>query len=503
MRALELHASAKTIQRSKGRSSVAAAAYRAGERLYDERTGLTHDYRYKNDVEFTRIYLPENAPDHYRDRATLWDAVEKKENRSNSCTARELEIAFPYEFNAMQRREAGDATARELMKRYGCAVDIAYHNPSRDGDQRNHHAHILFTDRGFDHSTKDGWAKNKYRDLSNDKLEVDGVKTSRGQQEVLSLREFTAGVMNRIAMRDDLSVKVEHLSFEARGMDREPQVHLGAVANDMKRKGQQSERDDQNKSIIDMNSKRDEKKETVSEKSYEKFDQFAGAKRADFQSWSLDEKIQEDRRREAENRSLELSLDKHYGKDERAFKERAKNIEAKLKRGGIKGFAQNIDGSHKRNKQQLEGIEKSLASIDMRKDEQRSTLATSQKARLLKMETWHVRAEKNLEEEIERSRSSFREDDSDGRGGKDSRGMVLKSKREKTALVNESTNQSKKPVKKRTTSYAGKEMSGNDRPRLNEAQKVSAKTKSTSAKKKGRAKPEHDFTPPRGPDLGR
>ena len=82
MRALELHASAKTIQRSKGRSSVAAAAYRAGERLYDERTGLTHDYRYKNDVEFTRIYLPENAPDHYRDRATLWNAVEKKENRS-------------------------------------------------------------------------------------------------------------------------------------------------------------------------------------------------------------------------------------------------------------------------------------------------------------------------------------------------------------------------------------------------------------------------------------
>jgi len=503
MRALELHASAKTIQRSKGRSSVAAAAYRAGERLYDERTGLTHDYRYKNDVEFTRIYLPENAPDHYRDRATLWNAVEKKENRSNSCTARELEVAFPYEFNAMQRREAGDATARELMKRYGCAVDIAYHNPSRDGDQRNHHAHILFTDRGFDQSTKDGWAKNKYRDLSNDKIEIDGIKTSRGQQEVLSLREFTAGVMNHIAMRDELSVKVEHLSFEARGIDREPQVHLGAVANDMKRKGQPSERDDQNKSIIDMNSKVSDQKEGVSEKSYEKFDQFAGAKRADFQSWSLDEKIQEDRRREAENRSLELSLDKHYGKDARVFEKAAKDIKAKMKQGGVKGFAQNIGGSYKKYKQQLEGVEKSLANIEMRKDEQRLTLATSQKARLLKMETWHDRAEKNLEEEIKRSRSSFREDDSDGKGDKDSRGMTLKSKPEKTALGNESTSKLNRSVKKRTTSYAGTEMKGNDRPCLKEEQKSSAKTQSTSTKKKGRAKPEHDFTPPRGPDLGR
>ena len=123
MRTNELHASAKQIGRSSGRSSVAAAAYRSGELLHDERTGPTHDYRQKSGVEYSRVYTPYNAPEDLRDREKLWNAVEKKENRKNSTTVHELEIAFPHEFNAMQRREAGDSISRELMNRYNCAVD--------------------------------------------------------------------------------------------------------------------------------------------------------------------------------------------------------------------------------------------------------------------------------------------------------------------------------------------------------------------------------------------
>ena len=249
MRTNELHASAKQIGRSSGRSSVAAAAYRSGELLRDERTGLTHDYTKKSGVEYSRVYTPYNAPEDLRDREKLWNAVEKKENRKNSTTAHELEIAFPHEFNAMQRREAGDAISRELMNRYNCAVDIALHHPNREGDERNFHAHILFTTRGFDESTKDGWSKNKFRDLSADKITVDGENTTRGKEEVKALRKFTADEMNRIAQRDKLEVKTEHLSFEARGIDKEPTKKMGVAATQAERRGIKTERGDLNRSI--------------------------------------------------------------------------------------------------------------------------------------------------------------------------------------------------------------------------------------------------------------
>ncbi len=253
MRTNELHASAKQVQRSSGRSSVAAAAYRSASLLIDERTGLVHDYTKKSGVEFTRIYVPTEAPDWARDRSTLWNAVERKENRSNSCTASELEVAFPYEFNAMQRREAGDMISSEIMRRYGCAVDIAYHQPNREGDERNFHAHILFTTRSFDDTTKDGWSKNKYRDLSSDKITVDGENTTRGKEEVKSLRAFTAQAMNQIAERDNLDVRTEHLSFAARGIEKEPTQKMGYMATELERRGVKTERGDINRAIIASN----------------------------------------------------------------------------------------------------------------------------------------------------------------------------------------------------------------------------------------------------------
>ena len=235
---------------------MAAAAYRSATRLYDERTGLWHDYRAKGGVEFSRIYTPENAPEWAKTRESLWNGAEAKENRKNSMTAREWEIAFPHEFNVMQRREAGDAIARELMRRYGAGVDICYHKPSRDGDQRNYHAHLLYTTRGFDEDTKDGWAGKKYRDLNKDEIEVDGEKTTRSSHEVLSLREFMAGEMNRIAERDGLEVKTEHLSFEERGIDKEPTKKLGPAAAEMERRGEKSERGDTNRDIEAANDNR-------------------------------------------------------------------------------------------------------------------------------------------------------------------------------------------------------------------------------------------------------
>ncbi|GEM_PF-752161 len=249
MRTNELHCSAKQVQRSAGRSSVAAAAYRSATQLVDERTGLIHDYTKKQGVEHTRIYMPDNAPAWANDRNKLWNAAEAKENRKNSMTARELEIAFPHEFNVMQRREAGDAVSRELMHRYNCAVDIAYHEPNKNGDDRNYHAHILFTTRGFDENSKDGWERTKYRDLNKDQITIDGEKFQRSTLEIKALREFTAKQMNIIAEREKLDVHTEHLSFETRGIDLEPTKKMGVKATAMERRGELSERGEENRKV--------------------------------------------------------------------------------------------------------------------------------------------------------------------------------------------------------------------------------------------------------------
>lgn len=479
---------------------MAAAAYRAGVCLHDERTGLTHDYSRKQGVEFTRIYLPENAPPEYRDRETLWNAVEKKENRSNSCTARELEVAFPYEFNAMQRREAGDSISRELLRRYGCAVDIAFHAPDKNGDERNYHAHILFTDRAFDISSSDGWAKKKYRDLSNDKIEVNGEKTTRGQQEILSLREYSAQAMNKIAERDGLSVKVEHLSFEARGIDKEPQIHLGSVANDMENKGKSTDRGNLNNNIIDINKRR---KEKDAAQSYEKFDEYAGAKRADFQLWSLDEKVGEERRCDAEKRSQEKELDDFYGKDERDQKNQLLDIENRINQKGLVGALRKISGANKNDIEMAQRIKMSLKNLEMRKNERRAILAKTQSDRMRALEKRHVQVEKLLEEKIQKARSSYKDDDSEGKGDQGERNTARKMNRNRNVAKQKTAKKVGHAKSSRKPSYAGNGLAERQDQRLVDKYRGASKTKTKSDKKTKHAKHENEITPPRGPSMGR
>ena len=249
-----MHLSVKPIQRSKGKTSVAAAAYRAGEKLLDERTGLTHDYTKKQGVEHTQIFAPENAPQWANDRALLWNEVERKENRGNSTLAFEMEVGFPAEFDKGLRQELGDVIAHEIVERYNAIVDMAYHEPGKEGDERNHHAHIMFTSRGLDDTTKDGWAKGKYRDLAADVMkDADGNNTTRGKEEIKSLREFVAKAMNDMAERDGLAVTIEHESFASRGIEKEPEIHVGFAANDMQKKEGYSERYERNEAIRERN----------------------------------------------------------------------------------------------------------------------------------------------------------------------------------------------------------------------------------------------------------
>lgn len=501
MRALELHASAKVIQRSSGRSSVAAAAYRSGTKLYDERTGITHDYTRKQGVESSRIYLPENAPQSYRDRQILWNAVEKKENRSNSCTARELEVAFPYEFNEMQRREAGDCLCRELVNRYGCAVDISYHAPHHNNDERNFHAHILFTDRAFDLSTKDGWAKKKYRDLSNDVISVNGEKTTRGKQEVLSLRAFAASTMNHIASRDNLKVKVEHLSFEAREIDKEPEIHLGSVANDMKKNGKNSERDTQNGEIIDLN----KRKEEVQEREFQsdKFDEIAGAKRAKFQQEKHEMLAEDGKLCDKELHRLETYLFETYGDEESKLRAEVDRLQKNLDKDGITKLLRDVTGKTRDDLTDANDLRLSLRNIEFRQRECRDKLFKEQLERRKALENRIADAEDKLELDIQKARSQFKEADEEGKGDAKGLHVAKKVKRAVKQVVMPKAKKTNLQSTVRTTSYAEKELKEMRKKRLKESHNDAIRRADNINSDKRDNSPSHDLTPPKGPSLGR
>lgn len=167
------HCSVQVIGRNTGRSSVAAAAYRAGERLVNEYDGLEHDFTKKNWVEYTEIILPENAPSEYSDRSTLWNAVEKSEKSKDAQLCREFELALPVEMTREQQIEVVRQFATDVLVTQGMAVDIAIHspplcndrhqpidadgNPTKEKDEmqfQNPHAHILATMRPIDEKGK-------------------------------------------------------------------------------------------------------------------------------------------------------------------------------------------------------------------------------------------------------------------------------------------------------------------------------------------------------------
>jgi ATP-dependent exoDNAse (exonuclease V) alpha subunit len=142
--------SAQMISRADGRNAVAAAAYRAGAELANDRNGQTYDYTRKGGVLHTEIIAPEHAPDWVQDREHLWNAVERSETRINSQVAREIQLSLPHELTDAQRKELVAEFVRDNFVAKGMVADIAIHAPSRHGDDRNVHAHVLLTTRAIE-----------------------------------------------------------------------------------------------------------------------------------------------------------------------------------------------------------------------------------------------------------------------------------------------------------------------------------------------------------------
>src|SRR5215469_14191212 len=206
-----------TVGRGSGRRATAAAAYRSGERIRDERSGELHNYSSRRDVLHSEIFLPgqfAGSPVAWaRNRESLWNAAEHAEKRHNANTAREYEVTLPHELDPERRIALARALAREIAERYKVAVDLAVHEPRPDGDSRNFHAHLLTTTRDIpDH-------RHEYR----------------------SVRERWAALTNDALREANFTARVDHRSLAEQGLNKEPQPRIPIKHFKMEQRGVRSE----------------------------------------------------------------------------------------------------------------------------------------------------------------------------------------------------------------------------------------------------------------------
>ncbi|WP_392711191.1 Ti-type conjugative transfer relaxase TraA [Rhizobium ruizarguesonis] len=227
------HFSMKPIARSDGRSAVASAAYRAAERLTNERDGLTHDFSNRTGVEHAEIVLPAGSSAYWAmKRSALWNAAERAEKRSDARIAREFEIALPHELSAEQRLALTRAFAADLANRYGAAVDFAIHRPGEASDIRNSHAHLMMTTREV---RETGLGDKTPLERENRWLLANHLPPS--QLQLKDLRQAWEHLANTHLERAGLDIRIDHRSHLEAGITIEPTEHVGVHATQIDRQG--------------------------------------------------------------------------------------------------------------------------------------------------------------------------------------------------------------------------------------------------------------------------
>jgi hypothetical protein len=306
------HLHAKAFRRKDGRSSTAAAAYRAGELIVDQRSGVEHDYTRKKGVLGAELLLPGGGTE---SRSDFWNRVEKHHRRGDAVTAREVEVSLPCELGAEQRQALADKFAQELADKYGVAVDVALHAPrpvsdrdlERNPDQHwmidpdtgkrhngNWHAHLLFS---ACHVAPDGTLGKK-------QVELDPIHCQRHKIENMTDRERGRWCDLQNAALEHAAASVDHRSFEARGSDQVPTVHLGGYAAKMRRAGT-PELSDNATLNSEINSANDEVRKLRKQVSNERAEQHIGQKhqlqiRAEMRALYATQQRVYDRREEVE-----------------------------------------------------------------------------------------------------------------------------------------------------------------------------------------------------------
>lgn len=288
------HCNISVVSRSAGHSAVAGAAYLSRSTLVNERDGLRHDFtrahQHERLVADLGIALPEQAPERFADRSTLWNEVERIEKRADAQLCLRIEYALPDELPLDRQIELA-ARIVEDFRAEGMAVDCCIH---QNVDGTNTHAHLLMPlrplgEEGFGAKSKNLYLARDVGDPGRDSwLTADELKDHLAQGERLEkvyryrlgeeTRELTPSQAEgwdgckrqgkapvqesrrvtdwddpakaeewraRIAERINRSLeaagreaRVDHRSYERQGVDRVPTLHEGSRVHAIEKQAQ-------------------------------------------------------------------------------------------------------------------------------------------------------------------------------------------------------------------------------------------------------------------------
>jgi Ti-type conjugative transfer relaxase TraA len=228
------HFTAKVIKRSQGRSAVAAAAYRAGDRFYDETLERSFDYSYKSEVIHSEIILPTHAPEWMHDRQRLWNAVEARELRTDAQVAREVEFALPQELSQAEAIGLARAYVQAEFVERGMIADLNLH-----WEPDNPHAHVMLTMREI---TGEGFGR-KVREWNSVEL-------------LREWRQHWAEHANERLHELGFDIRIDHRSYREQGIELEPTRHLGRAVDEMRGRGEYAERALELEEVRERNARR-------------------------------------------------------------------------------------------------------------------------------------------------------------------------------------------------------------------------------------------------------
>ena len=247
-----LHTHVDIVARSKGHSVIAKAAYNARDKLQDEYYGKTHDYSKKEDLVFSKIFLPEHIPKEFSNREYLWNSVEKIEKSKNSQLARNLLFTLPRELNEQDRIKLISEFIEENFTSKGMIADCNIHNPMASDHEEQPHAHILLTLREIDE--KGNWKpKCRKEYILDENREKIKLKSGNYKSRKVNLNDWNEPVKakewrenfskkaNEYLARNNINKRIDPRTFKEQGREELPQIHLGTSSYQMEKKGIQTE----------------------------------------------------------------------------------------------------------------------------------------------------------------------------------------------------------------------------------------------------------------------
>lgn len=369
------HFSTNVHSRGKSHSAVSAAAYRSGERLYDERLGQTYDWKqYRRShgaVLASEIFLPDGADEKYRDR--------------------EIEASLPHEMSDAERLELARLHALALVKRYGTAVDMNTHAPHPNGSPLNYHVHFLMTTRELQ---QNGFGQKCELELSGKKKAQMGHAT--GQEQIKEMRKMWSDHVNRQLERGGHKERVDERSFQERGIDRVASQHQGPSATAMERRGEKTRIGDKNREaevwnrdlaelewqekVIDLAIEREKRRmaEEKREREAEKAIRLEAREIRKTPSFSegLDRILALEDSQQRRRLELEERLKQTYARGQ--MERLLPDAQDRVARSDT--FFGRLLGSHRAALDDVSAYRKNLENIDMRQGEQRDTLERQLKA---------------------------------------------------------------------------------------------------------------------------